>query len=561
MVLGPLSSDGDAAPRLRWLPAAWSAAPGRIRRARCGRSRTSSSELQLFHLSDAQRADQAQRVRARPGRRDAGRRAIAHRGRPAGLSGQTRQPLGVSVGDRARDIVRLRVQGDRRPPGERGPDRPGRLAPAARAGHRRRALLRPGARRAQRRSAPARQLLDSARTAATDVLGQLGERDRHAATRCAPVPADDATGHAQRGAQQLCAWLRRYGPGGGAAAAVPGRGVRRRAGRHAAAPDLNGTQPRPTLVDQLAPAYPAWEPDALYAAFSASVRIFFAVPRSAWVDLNLRRSLEDMGHQLVRFDFPGWPDERDPHWQRSGKPTTNERLLAAFRAARARDGSTCSSATCTARWSTPRRSTRSASRACRRSTSRATTCTSSTWCATSRRTSTCASCPSWRRMADFEAVGARPVRIQLAANPRVYRPYPDAAHVRRRVRRPALRRPGRLSGLSARATGSTCAPGAPAGSRTSASTWPRPRPRWRWSRTSAWTASRRLVRSRLARQRQRRSADRRPAPRTDTPAQPSTRRRSAGRGCCRPTWSGTSRRAASAWASPRPATRTSAASA
>src|SRR3981081_4275721 len=59
--------------------------------------------------------------------------------------------------------------------------------------------------------------------------------------------------------------------------------------------------------------------------------IFFAVPRSAWVDLNLRRSLEDMGHELVRFDFPGWPDDTDPAWQQSGKPGTNQRLLDTFR--------------------------------------------------------------------------------------------------------------------------------------------------------------------------------------------------------------------------------------
>src|SRR4051812_12621162 len=61
------------------------------------------------------------------------------------------------------------------------------------------------------------------------------------------------------------------------------------------------------------------------------VRIFFAVPRSAWVDLNLRRSLEDMGHELVRFDFPGWPDDADPAWRDSGKPRTNARLLQAFK--------------------------------------------------------------------------------------------------------------------------------------------------------------------------------------------------------------------------------------
>jgi spore maturation protein CgeB len=65
------------------------------------------------------------------------------------------------------------------------------------------------------------------------------------------------------------------------------------------------------------------------------VRIFFAVPRSAWVDANLRRSLEAMGHELVRFTFPGWPDEADPGWRRRGKPETNERLLRAVRRAHA----------------------------------------------------------------------------------------------------------------------------------------------------------------------------------------------------------------------------------
>jgi spore maturation protein CgeB len=63
------------------------------------------------------------------------------------------------------------------------------------------------------------------------------------------------------------------------------------------------------------------------------MRIFFAVPRSAWVDLNLRRSLEDMGHELVRFDFPGWPDDSDPDWSQRGKPGTNERLLGTFKQA------------------------------------------------------------------------------------------------------------------------------------------------------------------------------------------------------------------------------------
>src|SRR5260370_8935749 len=69
------------------------------------------------------------------------------------------------------------------------------------------------------------------------------------------------------------------------------------------------------------------------AARCRTVRIFFGVPRSAWVDLNLRRSLEDMGHQLVRFDFPGWPDDADPAWRDHGKARTNQQLLDAFRKA------------------------------------------------------------------------------------------------------------------------------------------------------------------------------------------------------------------------------------
>src|ERR1700716_92051 len=63
------------------------------------------------------------------------------------------------------------------------------------------------------------------------------------------------------------------------------------------------------------------------------MRIFFAVPRSAWVDLNLRRSLEDMGHERVRFDFPGWPDDHDVAWRRFEKPRTHQRMLERFRRA------------------------------------------------------------------------------------------------------------------------------------------------------------------------------------------------------------------------------------
>ena len=155
------------------------------------------------------------------------------------------------------------------------------------------------------------------------------------------------------------------------------------------------------------------------------MRIFFAVPRSAWVDLNLRRSLEDMGHQLVRFDFPGWPDDSDSNWRNSGKPRTNQRLLDAFRTAKQNRGidlffgylyssvvypSTVdqirSSGVPTVNFS----------------------CNNVHQFDLVRDIAPhfdlCV-VPELAAQSDFESVGAKPVRIQLAANPRVYRPYPE----------------------------------------------------------------------------------------------------------------------------------------
>jgi spore maturation protein CgeB len=155
------------------------------------------------------------------------------------------------------------------------------------------------------------------------------------------------------------------------------------------------------------------------------VRIFFAVPRSAWVDVNLRRSLEDMGHQLVRFDFPGWPDDADPAWQRAGKPRTNERLLEAFRAARRTGpldlffGYFYSSVVYPETIDLIRGSgVPTVNFSCnnvhqfhlvRDIAPRFDVCV----------------VPEAAAQQDFRAVGATPVRIQLAANPRVYRPYPE----------------------------------------------------------------------------------------------------------------------------------------
>lgn len=154
------------------------------------------------------------------------------------------------------------------------------------------------------------------------------------------------------------------------------------------------------------------------------MRIFFAVPRSAWVDLNLRRSLEDMGHRLVRFDFPGWPDASDPNWQHVGKPKTNERLLAEFRAANRQGrvdlfyGYFYSSVVYPETIDVIRRSgVPTVNFSCnnvhqfdlvRDIAPRFDVCV----------------VPELAAIPDFKAVGARPVRLQLAANPRVYRPYP-----------------------------------------------------------------------------------------------------------------------------------------
>jgi len=152
------------------------------------------------------------------------------------------------------------------------------------------------------------------------------------------------------------------------------------------------------------------------------MRIFFAVPRSAWVDLNLRRSLEDMGHQLVRFDFPGWPDDADPAWRDHGKARTNQQLLDAFRKAGRLDlffGYFYSSVIYPETVDLIRQSgVPTVNFSCnnvhqfdlvRDIAARFDACV----------------VPELAAQADFKAVGARPLRIQLAANPRVYRPYPE----------------------------------------------------------------------------------------------------------------------------------------
>ncbi len=154
------------------------------------------------------------------------------------------------------------------------------------------------------------------------------------------------------------------------------------------------------------------------------MRIYFAVPRAAWVDLNIRRSLEAMGHQLVPFTFPGWPNDDDPDWLARGKPRTNQALLDSFRAALTRGpidlfyGYLYSSVVYPETIDEIRRSG---------------VPTVNFSCnnvhqfdlveAIAPHFDLCV-VPEKQAVESFRKVGARPVRIQLAANPEIYRSYP-----------------------------------------------------------------------------------------------------------------------------------------
>lgn len=156
-----------------------------------------------------------------------------------------------------------------------------------------------------------------------------------------------------------------------------------------------------------------------------TVRIFYAVPRSAWVDINLRRSLEAMGHELVRFDFPGWPDDADPAWREVGKPRTNQQLLERFRAARAAGpldllfGYFYSSVVYPETIEEIRRTGVPTVNF---------TCNNvhqfDLVAEIAPRFDLCV-VPEAAAFERFRSVGANPVRIQLAANPSVYHPYPE----------------------------------------------------------------------------------------------------------------------------------------
>jgi hypothetical protein len=127
-----------------------------------------------------------------------------------------------------------------------------------------------------------------------------------------------------------------------------------------------------------------------------------------------------MGHELVRFDFPGWPDASDRAWMERGKPRTNERLINAFRTAGRIDlffGYFYSSVVYPETIDLIRKSgVPTVNFSCnnvhqfdlvRDIAARFDACV----------------VPEAAAQERFHRVGARPIRIQLAANPRVYRPY------------------------------------------------------------------------------------------------------------------------------------------
>jgi hypothetical protein len=215
-------------------------------------------ELAMFRTGDAQRATQARAFLASL----ADETLAAERSRiQTGLQdcpGSTRQPLALSAGDRQRDIVRIRAQGDT-----------ARLTATAQIALADWRLRRAQATGEARFCDGARQALsgDAVELATSDVLASAGTatvtRDPLHPSAPSETWAPDVTlsnyamGYIDT--VQAPAPLPQYLAAvyGGVLVGSPSQ------------PALNGQSPA-ALVDRLAPAYPAWEPDALYATFASS---------------------------------------------------------------------------------------------------------------------------------------------------------------------------------------------------------------------------------------------------------------------------------------------------
>ena len=214
-------------------------------------------EAAFFRLSDAQRADQAQAFELSLAdevlRAERARVTAALQDCPG-----ERRPLTISTGDVTRDTIRLRAQGDAL--------RKGSVAQIALADW----YTRRG------RATGEASLCERARTALTspppaapdaDLLATVGEatvtRDNGAANQPALDTGDPLVALSLYATQAVDS-VRAAAPLPHYLAAVYGGQIVERA----VSPDL-GRQPPEVLVDDLAPAYPDWEPDALYAVLSS----------------------------------------------------------------------------------------------------------------------------------------------------------------------------------------------------------------------------------------------------------------------------------------------------
>jgi hypothetical protein len=215
-------------------------------------------ETAVYRLTDAQRADQAHAFElGLAGELLAAERARVESSLQA-CPGSERQPLGVSVGDRPRDSVRIRAQDD--------PTRLASLAQVALADWR---VRRGRATGDGRFCDAARQVLAGAGVSPeveSDFLTGLGN---------ATVTRDSVQGVVADAAWPASVALSSYALGYvdtvQAMAPLPQYLAAVYGGElvgDATAPALNGATPE-SLVDRFAPAYPAWEPDALYAALVA----------------------------------------------------------------------------------------------------------------------------------------------------------------------------------------------------------------------------------------------------------------------------------------------------
>jgi hypothetical protein len=224
-------------------------------------------EAALFPLSDAQRAERVRQYELELA--DEALRA-EHARVAAGLQdcpGSAREPLAVSAGDRVRDTVRVRAQGDS-----------GRLAQVAHIALADWRLRRARATGEARFCEEARAALagDPSERATSDVAGRPVTADILARPGTATVARDPRRPTPSTASDERLVDLSLYANGWADAvtaasplpqylAAVYGGILVDRP----TPPTLNGRTAE-ELVDEIVRGYPEWEPDAIYAALEAT---------------------------------------------------------------------------------------------------------------------------------------------------------------------------------------------------------------------------------------------------------------------------------------------------